>query len=122
MKPLSADSIRKRLLEAEGRAKQPKLVRGLWHPYRRKWASERRHLPVKDVMEAGGWDDFQTFLNCYTITTPATVASVIDSPMRLSADGTLHDLSADQQLDSVAKAVPQSKHSSSGRPALRLVS
>ncbi len=90
-KPLTADVIRKRLLEAEARAEQPKLKRGLWHPYRRKWASERQHLPVKDVMEAGGWDDYQTFLNCYTITTPATLAAVINSPLRLAQDGTLQD-------------------------------
>ena len=27
----------------------------LWHAYRRKWAIERKHLPVMDVAAAGGW-------------------------------------------------------------------
>src|SRR5207248_2860565 len=30
---------------------------GSFHPYRRKWATERKHLPDKDVMLAGGWSD-----------------------------------------------------------------
>ncbi len=117
-KPLAADGIRKRLLEAEARAGQPKLKRGLWHPYRRKWASERRHLPVKDVMEAGGWDDYQTFLNCYTITTPATVAAVINSPLRLAKDGTLHAPSPELK----SAAGENTPGNTLARGALRLVS
>ena len=27
----------------------------LWHAYRRKWATERKHLPDVDVAAAGGW-------------------------------------------------------------------
>ena len=30
---------------------------GDFHPYRRKWATERKHLPTQDVMEARGWLD-----------------------------------------------------------------
>src|SRR6266571_6895222 len=28
---------------------------GLWHSIRRKWATERKGYPVKDVAAAGGW-------------------------------------------------------------------
>jgi hypothetical protein len=35
---------------AETRAGVEPLDGGLWHPYRRKWATERRHLPAVDVM------------------------------------------------------------------------
>jgi len=42
------------LLEAESKAKVDKLDGGLWHPYRRKWATERKDRPVKDVAAAGG--------------------------------------------------------------------
>jgi hypothetical protein len=38
---------------------------GLWHPYRRKWATERKHLSITDVAEAGGWKDTVTLLTCY---------------------------------------------------------
>lgn len=33
-------------------------VRGHWHPYRREWGSERRQVPLKDVIVAGGFDDY----------------------------------------------------------------
>jgi hypothetical protein len=43
------------LTVAEKKAKLPKLDGSLWHAYRRKWAIERKHLPLKDVAAAGGW-------------------------------------------------------------------
>jgi hypothetical protein len=30
---------------------------GDFHPYRRKWSTERKHLPDADVMATGGWSD-----------------------------------------------------------------
>jgi integrase len=39
---------------AERVAKLPKLEGGLWHPYRRKWATERKGHSLKDVAAAGG--------------------------------------------------------------------
>ena len=42
------------LRKAEKLAKLPKLARGGYHPFRRLWASERRHLPAQDVAAAGG--------------------------------------------------------------------
>ena len=50
---------------AEEKAKLPKLPHGLWHPYRRKWATERKHLSLKDVAAAGGWKSTTTLLECY---------------------------------------------------------
>lgn len=38
---------------------------GLWHPFRRKWASERKGHPVVDVAAAGGWKDVRTVQNSY---------------------------------------------------------
>jgi hypothetical protein len=38
-------------------------VGGLWHPFRRRWATLRKHYPVRDVADAGGWTDTQTLLN-----------------------------------------------------------
>lgn len=37
--------------------KLEKLDGGLWHSYRRKWATERKHLPLMDVAAACGWND-----------------------------------------------------------------
>src|SRR5260370_12017469 len=37
----------------------------LWHAIRRKWATERKGDPVKDVMQAGGWLDEATPVASY---------------------------------------------------------
>lgn len=50
---------------AEVHADLPKLKGGLWHPYRRKWATERKHRSPTDVAAAGGWKDLDTLLRCY---------------------------------------------------------
>src|SRR2546427_265318 len=33
---------------------------GLWHPFRRKWATERKDYPLRDLAAAGGWEDLPT--------------------------------------------------------------
>src|SRR3989454_294992 len=37
----------------------------MWHSIRRKWATERKGYPVRDVMEAGGWKNEETLLRSY---------------------------------------------------------
>jgi hypothetical protein len=44
----------RRLTEAEAHAGLQPLRGGSWHPYRRKWATERKHLPLVDVAGLGG--------------------------------------------------------------------
>jgi hypothetical protein len=39
------------LAHAEKKAGLKKLDDGLWHPYRRKWATERKHLSITDVTD-----------------------------------------------------------------------
>jgi hypothetical protein len=51
---------------AEEKARPPKLEGGLWHPYCRKRATERKHPSVRDVAAAGGWNDADTLIECYT--------------------------------------------------------
>ncbi len=62
---IPGDMLGEWLREAERRANLPKLVGGLWHPYRRGWASERMHYPLKAVADAGGWKDVTTLVRCY---------------------------------------------------------
>ena len=57
----------------------PKLDRGLWHPYRRLWASERKHLPDVDVSRAGGWRDVATMKASYQLADPATMLRAIEN-------------------------------------------
>ena len=60
-----------------------KLLGGLWHAYRRKWATERKDLPLKDVAAAGGWKDVTTLLTCYQHADEATMLKVMESPVKL---------------------------------------
>jgi integrase len=53
---------------------------GLWHTLRRKWATERKGYPVKDVAAAGGWPDERTILTSYQQADVATVRQVVLQP------------------------------------------
>ena len=43
---------------------EPESGRG-YHTMRRKFATELRHIPSKDLMSLGGWQDYRTILKCY---------------------------------------------------------
>lgn len=72
------------LPEAERMAGIEKLDGSCWHAYRRKWATERKHLPVKDVAAAGGWKDTQTLLTCYQQADEHTLLEVMSCPKKLT--------------------------------------
>jgi integrase len=67
------------LTKAERLAKLPKLARGGFHPFRRLWASERRHLPAQDVAAAGGWRSLAVMRHAYQHADAAGMMSVVDS-------------------------------------------
>ena len=50
---------------------------GIWDPWRRKWATERKDMPIADVARAGGWRDVATVLKSYQQADDATVTKVI---------------------------------------------
>ena len=78
-KTMRRDVAARWLLKAEKRAELPKLQRGVYHPYRRLWASERKALPSKDVAHAGGWKDIETMLFSYVQSDAATVLRVVEN-------------------------------------------
>jgi hypothetical protein len=41
-----------------------------WHSMRRKFVTERRHRPLKDLCALGGWKDYKTLLECYQLPDP----------------------------------------------------
>jgi integrase len=81
--PDSTDVLSQRLLQAEEEAKLPKIDGGVWHPYRRKWRTERKHLPDRDVMDAGGWADERTMRESYEQSDDGTLVSVMECPTKL---------------------------------------
>jgi integrase len=64
-RPAARELLSQWLVKAEEKAGLSKLSGGVTHPYRRKWRSERSHLPMKAVAVAGGWDDLATMNQCY---------------------------------------------------------
>ena len=49
----------------------------LWHAYRRKWVTERKHLPDVDVAAAGGWKDTQSLKSAYQQADTETMLRVV---------------------------------------------
>ena len=76
--PLRTDVSARWLLDAEAAAELPKLEQGVWHPYRRLWASERKHLPPDvDVAAAGSWKDTVAPRKSYQHADPDTILAVV---------------------------------------------
>lgn len=78
------------LTRAEALAELPKLERGLFHPYRRLWASERKHLPDPDVAKAGGWRDLAVMKASYQQADAATVLRVVENAPAAAAPAEEH--------------------------------
>ena len=59
-------------------AKVTKPQGSLFHAFRRRWATMRKHLPLTDVAAAGGWRDLTTLLTCYQQPDEETLREVVD--------------------------------------------
>jgi hypothetical protein len=58
-----------------------------FHAYRRAWATARKHLPLKDVAEGGGWRSTDTLLRCYTQVDEVTMFEVVSETRKVRAAG-----------------------------------
>ncbi|HUP25675.1 MAG TPA: tyrosine-type recombinase/integrase [Thermoanaerobaculia bacterium] len=76
-KPITRYLADKWLIEAEKLAELEPQEGSLWHAYRRKWATERKHLPDVDVAAAGGWKTVQTLKTAYQQADPDTMLRVV---------------------------------------------
>ena len=77
--PIRRDLAARWVLAAEKLAGLPKLQGGVWHPYRRLWVTERKHLPDVDVAQAGGWRDTRALKISYQQADPVTVLRVVEA-------------------------------------------
>jgi len=66
------------LTRAEELADVAKQKQGGWHAFRRAWATRRKHLPVQDVMAAGGWRDVKALQKAYQGADPETTRKVME--------------------------------------------
>ncbi|MDQ3516538.1 MAG: hypothetical protein M3403_07185 [Gemmatimonadota bacterium] len=82
--PRRREVVQKALAQAERHAGLAKLDGSLWHAYRRKWASERKHLPLVDVAAAGGWKDTKTLVSCYQHADRDTMLAVMSESRKVT--------------------------------------
>jgi len=82
-KPWTRYHARDLLERAEKLAGLEPLDGGDFHPYRRKWATERKHLPVQDVMYVGDWLDIRSLQACYQLVDAETLYAVVTEPRKL---------------------------------------
>ena len=76
--PMTRRLANVRLNKSERLAELPHQKRGGWHAFRRAWATRRKHLPVQDVMAAGGWRDINALQKAYQAADPETVRRVME--------------------------------------------
>ena len=85
--PWPREIFGEQLLVAEQKAGLEHLKGGAWHSFRRKWATERKDLPLVDVKATGGWRDTNTLLTCYQQTDEASMLRVMEAPRKLRSVG-----------------------------------
>ena len=76
-KPVSRHLADKWLRQAETLADLEPQEGGLWHPYRRMWATARKDLPSQDVALAGGWATVRMVEEVYTQADEHTTLGVV---------------------------------------------
>ena len=76
-RPIRRELASEWLKRAEVIAEVPPLQGGQWHPYRRKWATERKHMPDVDVAAAGGWAELTSLKKAYQQADDATMLKVV---------------------------------------------
>jgi integrase len=58
-----------------------------WHSLRRKFATELKHTPLKDLCYLGGWKEPQTVLKCYQRPDESTMREALEGRKPLKAFG-----------------------------------
>lgn len=58
-----------------------------WHSLRRKFATELKSTPLRDLAQLGGWHSTQTILKCYQTPDETTLRSALASRSRLTGKG-----------------------------------
>ena len=77
-KPIGRHHAKEWLGKAEQLAGLEHVAHDGWHGFRRGWATQRKHLPLVDVAEAGGWYDTGTLVKSYQHSDPKTRLAVIE--------------------------------------------
>lgn len=76
-RPVSRHLMRDWWQYGEALAKVPHVPGLGWHSLRRKFATELKHVPLKDLCYLGGWKEPQTVLKCYQRPDAATMREAL---------------------------------------------
>lgn len=82
-RPITRHLARDWLEAAEDLAGLEHISGGDFHPYRRAWATVRKHHADADVMKAGGWKDLRSLKGSYQLADDESVQAVIQEPKKL---------------------------------------
>ncbi len=86
LEPCNRHILAEWLTKAYALAGVQKAKGSLWHAFRRKWATERKHHPVSDIAAAGGWRDVGTLIDSYLRSDTTTVKRVVENPERINVN------------------------------------
>lgn len=86
-RPVDRETLAHWLRQAEKAAGLPRLGHDSFHGVRRKWVTERKHLPDVDVARAGGWRSVQVMKRAYQQADEVGVLDAVLSPRRLRDKG-----------------------------------
>jgi integrase len=81
--PVSRHLMRDWWVRGEVTAKLPHEPGRGWHSLRRQFATELKHVPLKDLCALGGWKSGQTVLACYQQPDPVTMRQALATRHRL---------------------------------------
>ncbi len=77
LEPVRYERTSRWLRQAERLAELELLKGGVWHPYRRLWATARKGLEDVDVCQAGGWSSPEALKKAYQHPENATMLRVV---------------------------------------------
>jgi integrase len=86
--PMSRHRLRDWWERLEVRAGLQEVPRLGWHALRRQFATELKHIPLKDLCHLGGWKNPQTVLMCYQQADEETMREALEGRRRLRGRGT----------------------------------
>jgi integrase len=86
-KPWSRHYVRDLWDRLAKRTKLPTTQRYGWHAFRRTFATEFKHISLKDLCEMGGWKSAHTVLTCYQRGDEATQRTALTQRKTLRASG-----------------------------------
>jgi integrase len=78
-----------------------------WHSLRRAFATELKHLPLKDLQALGGWKSPSTLLECYILADPQTQREALARRGVLTANGLTTDTGTDTAEPNMGEPGPK---------------